>query len=170
MDDRWPNSSTLRPNQVLSPVGGKTSNALNQSLELDSKYGPAGTFTPSKQNSADWNFNTAHISPRNRPEQNSGVGEQNKKRGKKGKREPVSNIKDIMNIYSDVKQSKWCNDKLPQYMMGPQATAVQQAQIVRANPKETKLSTKSDAQMRSPSEIKKVELSQRRKEKNLTTM
>ena len=52
------------------------------------------------------------------------------KRGKKNQRGPVSNIKDIMCIYSDVKQQKWCNDKLPaRYMTtGPNAAALRHTQ------------------------------------------
>ena len=104
--------------------------SMNQSLEIQSKnnkLGPYGVFTPNKQNSSEWNFRTGgNQSPR-------GVDDSTilkAKRAKKGQKGPVSNIKDIMNIYSDVKQQKWCNEKLPtRYVTpGPQQQALLKTQ------------------------------------------
>lgn len=76
--------------------------SMNQSLEIESKgnkLGAYGVFTPNKQNSSEWNFGTGGQSPRGEVE----PGMSKTKRGKKNQRGPVSNIKDIMCIYSDVK-------------------------------------------------------------------
>ena len=104
---------------------------MNQSLEVSSKpkLGAYGVFTPNAQNESEWNFrNDGKKSPRGDVDSNIFKT----KRGKKGQRGPVSNIKDIMCIYSDVKQQKWCTDKLPtRYVTpgpGPQQAALLKTQ------------------------------------------
>ena len=82
------------------------------------RLGPYGVFTPNKQNSSEWNFGSGQQSPR------GDIGATSKPKRTKKSKQPVSNIKDIMGIYADVKQTKWCNDKLPPRYTGQNAAAL----------------------------------------------